>query len=591
MIQLKSLYAENFRSWKKLDLKNMNTYGLCLICGSNGAGKSSIRQLIEYLLTDKISDGYSVTEIPLDGSKDCYMWCELQKENDIIYIQKYRNHSKEGNKIYLCINGDLSLTCSERKETQANIEKVLGINSSILGISTIFSSKSQSFPEEKDSDRKKIFYLPLELNKYEEYEMRAKEQVKKINDDLRLIEKRIAVTTSLMGSHTAENVGLIQKSKDFADELGVEKLRLGDELYQLVPKSIDELREKLLTLYATLKPIKESQLIQNFITKLNVEIAQTNSKIQELKNIKDSGFTCPILKTYCSSLSLNYSETTTFVQIRELETQLEILEQDLTQKTFEYKWNEEIKRENQTKNLTLKDLDSQIEMIKLQNQHIGQEKERLKNLIEKKNTETNPYLSQIEMKEKLIQELEKETIELKKRKAGLQELVQYYNFWVKGFGKTGIPNLKIELVLDDLEAKTNYYLNYLSNGNMFTNINSQTDNTSGTVSEKIDYQIHRVGNRVSSFESLSGGEKQRVQIADIFAFNSIFSNCDIMLLDEVLDLSLDDEGKEIVTKLLKIKAKELGSLFVISHEPTIKDQFDTIITIEKKNGESKLCQN
>ena len=591
MIQLKSLYAENFRSWKKLDLKNMNTYGLCLICGSNGVGKSSIRQLIEYLLTDKISDGYSVTEIPLDGSKDCYMWCELQKENDIIYIQKYRNHSKEGNKIYLCINGDLSLTCSERKETQVNIEKVLGINSSILGISTIFSSKSQSFPEEKDSDRKKIFYLPLELNKYEEYEMRAKEQVKKINDDLRLIEKRIAVTTSLMGSHTAENVELIQKSKDFTDNLGVEKLRLGDELYQLTPTSTKTIKKEILTLNADILLIKDSKPIQNFITKLNVEIAQTQSKIKELNNIRDLGFKCPISKEYCSTLFLNYKENTTRFKINELETQLEIYIQDLNYQTLAYQVNEESKQHNQSIQLKLKDLQSQLDLVNLHNQHIEQEKERLKNLLEKKNTEPNPYLSQIETKQKLIQELEKETLALEKRKVGFQELVQYYSFWVKGFGKTGIPNLKIELVLDDLEAKTNYYLNYLSNGNMFTNINSQTDNTSGTVSEKIDYQIHRVGNRVSSFESLSDGEKQRVQIADIFAFNSIFSNCDIMLLDEVLDLSLDDEGKEIVTKLLKIKAKELGSLFVISHEPTIKDQFDTIITIEKKNGESKLCQN
>ena len=73
MFKLLSLSATNFRSYKTLELNNIDTLGLTLVHGVNGSGKSSIRLLIEYLLTDSFSERIPLDEIAFNGDKDCMM--------------------------------------------------------------------------------------------------------------------------------------------------------------------------------------------------------------------------------------------------------------------------------------------------------------------------------------------------------------------------------------------------------------------------------------------------------------------------------------------------------------------------------------
>jgi len=48
-----------------------------------------------------------------------------------------------------------------------------------------------------------------------------------------------------------------------------------------------------------------------------------------------------------------------------------------------------------------------------------------------------------------------------------------------------------------------------------------------------------------------------------------------MILDEVLELSLDENGKSDVIDLLKVKTSELGSVLIITHSDIMKDKIDT----------------
>ena len=61
-----------------------------------------------------------------------------------------------------------------------------------------------------------------------------------------------------------------------------------------------------------------------------------------------------------------------------------------------------------------------------------------------------------------------------------------------------------------------------------------------------------------------------------------------IILDEVLELSLDDSGINSVMELLKQKALAIGTVFVISHNVSVKDKFDNIMRIEIKDGRSYL---
>jgi ABC-type lipoprotein export system ATPase subunit len=60
-----------------------------------------------------------------------------------------------------------------------------------------------------------------------------------------------------------------------------------------------------------------------------------------------------------------------------------------------------------------------------------------------------------------------------------------------------------------------------------------------------------------------------------------------LILDEVLELSLDTKGKEEVIKLLVDNFKQ-EPVFVISHDPEIKGSFDSVIEVKYENGVSRI---
>jgi len=93
---------------------------------------------------------------------------------------------------------------------------------------------------------------------------------------------------------------------------------------------------------------------------------------------------------------------------------------------------------------------------------------------------------------------------------------------------------------------------------------------------------------VVDYNSYSGGERQRIRLADMLAFQKIIGQFSFVFLDEVLELSLDNVGKNEALSILKKKAKEIGTMFVISHDDTIKDAFDNVLNIHKTDGVSEL---
>ena len=92
----------------------------------------------------------------------------------------------------------------------------------------------------------------------------------------------------------------------------------------------------------------------------------------------------------------------------------------------------------------------------------------------------------------------------------------------------------------------------------------------------------------------SGGEQRRIDICISLALQSLLSlsdsNFNITIYDEIFD-SLDELGRDYVLNLLKEEIKTKDSIFVISHDSNLQDQFRNIIKIKKKGGISYVCEN
>lgn len=103
--------------------------------------------------------------------------------------------------------------------------------------------------------------------------------------------------------------------------------------------------------------------------------------------------------------------------------------------------------------------------------------------------------------------------------------------------------------------------------------------------ENFNEQIKSRGRDDFNYESFSEGEKVRINLAVLFAWMSIARmrnsvSCSLLIMDEILDGSLDAEGTEAFLKLLKPVIGDRHA-FVISHKMDLHGKFDKVLEFKK----------
>jgi DNA repair exonuclease SbcCD ATPase subunit len=95
-----------------------------------------------------------------------------------------------------------------------------------------------------------------------------------------------------------------------------------------------------------------------------------------------------------------------------------------------------------------------------------------------------------------------------------------------------------------------------------------------------------------SYENFSEGEKQRIDLAILFAWrqiakkkNSMATN--LLILDEVGDSSLDEDGIKYVFEILRSMGEDTN-IIVISHRENMVDNFDRVMKVVKKGNFSSM---
>jgi len=344
---------------------------------------------------------------------------------------------------------------------------------------------------------------------------------------------------------------------------------------------LKELRKKLSAFNKT-HIESEMDKIEGKIRLIKDEIIETKLRMEDaqerLKRVENN--TCPILNRKCDILEEEWKDEVVKVkkEILELENKLTGLkdkEEKLTKKLI--RLENEVDKIEQIEN-KVEEIEDEKYRIEAKNEESTKLAKLIKNSIRKVKNSHNFYDELIEKKKKVITKLTKDMAEKENSIKHLQEQLQYYNFWIKGFGKQGIPNLEIERILGLIEDKTNEYLSEMT-GKMRARIESQSVLKTGASREKISYDII-IGNNRVPVNTLSGGEKQRIKVADTLTFSDILRKFDFLILDEVLDLSLDSKGALDVLQILRKKAEDIGSIYVMSHKIEFKGMFDNVIDIE-----------
>jgi DNA repair exonuclease SbcCD ATPase subunit len=167
MSKILNISAYNFVTYKDLsfDLSDDRSIFIggdnrdAIAIESNGVGKSLIYDAIVWGLYDVTVRGFGKDQVI--GPFDSYTTVDqtwLDDAKRIIRIRRYRSHPKHGNGVKIEINGvDASkVTTIAKYGSNAQIVKLIGIDSISFLHSIVFSKGRGSICDEKESGRRKL---------------------------------------------------------------------------------------------------------------------------------------------------------------------------------------------------------------------------------------------------------------------------------------------------------------------------------------------------------------------------------------------------------------------------------------------------
>lgn len=210
-------------------------------------------------------------------------------------------------------------------------------------------------------------------------------------------------------------------------------------------------------------------------------------------------------------------------------------------------------------------------------------------------SEKDSAISDIGSVKEKLDKLKKDLVKKKDflaKQINIKRDVYVYSSLVKSFSRNGIQAIIIDNVIEELGKVTNDYLNEFSATPMYVNFITQKKDTKGSWKETLDLEIVTPSG-VSSFESLSGGERFRVTFAIRLALNMLQARrmggeTQLLLLDEVSS-SLDKDGLDIFAGIVK-KLEKTMKVLVITHDDNLKDYFENIVSVGKLADTSIITQ-
>lgn len=179
---------------------------------------------------------------------------------------------------------------------------------------------------------------------------------------------------------------------------------------------------------------------------------------------------------------------------------------------------------------------------------------------------------------------EAEFLEQQKMLTESDALLYEYQAVENALSKDGIQALLIEGALPELESEANHLLGKLTDNQAHLTLESLRDLKSGGAKETLDIKISDAMG-IRAYELFSGGEAFRIDFALRIALSKLLArrsgtSLQTLIIDEGFG-SQDEEGlANIMEALYKIQ-EDFAKIIIVSHLPTMKDQFPVHFVVHK----------
>jgi DNA repair exonuclease SbcCD ATPase subunit len=589
--------------------------GLVGIEGRNGAAKSAaFLDCPAWVLYGKpVQEIEAVDDVCNNetGIADAELDIELASGKVITVARR-----RKGSEATLSISGMGTGTSSGKQEA---LEKMLGTSYDLWTRTVAFGGSMSAFCTLKDSQKKEALEKLLDLDRFSRAREAASDKVKALKLKLGSAQDRLDhaqgildSSTSLLDQLQSDHDTYEKKTAKQLNEATTELAQLREEsiekhaqLSELGQQVLDEQKayedayeawsKKIAALDTEIERVREIEgTHKSAVAVAQDRLVTERKKLRSLLD-KDHADECPTCgqvwpKNKSNDILIEDKRKTVDL----LEQELETVKHDAdaaTDKVAKIVQKKKLLNNDQpipgTLSREYQQLEREIKLeieptIRTKEGFVAQLKERMKE---------NPYKLQIQGAKDRLAEAQTDAKENGELVEKHQKFVKYYEFWLEGFGKQGIPSYLIDNSIPFLNEAVGRMANALSDGMM--NIHFDPSLEGGREARGGQRLGIVVTNREGgqTYKTQSKGEKARVDVCVLLAIRQLMAQrmaytFDQLFIDEVFD-GLDADGVERVAGLLRSEFPNMP-IFVITHNDSLKGLMESTITVRKRNGVSTI---
>ena len=568
MITFKTIKWRNFLStgqhFTEIDFTKNKTN---LIIGTNGAGKSTILDALCFSLFGrsfrKINKPQLINTV---NEKDCIV--EVEFLIGTLEWKVIRGIKPNIFEIY-CNDKVIDQVSASNDQQKWLEQTVLKMNyKSFTQIVILGSSAFVPFMQLPTSHRREVIEDLLDIKIFSSMNTVIKEKIRKIRDEVKTLELK---KESLFDK--------VEMQKNFIEELekrGNANINANKEkIANLDSEIVDCIKEYTLIEEDVLKNIKKQEEVSGASDKLK-KLGTLKGKISQKVSTITVEHKFFNENTVCPTCTQEIDEEFRINKINDAQNKAKDLQSGY--KELEVAIKEEEEREHQFITLS-KEITKLTHEVSRNNTKISgcqRQIRDLENEIQKLTNQLKNRNSEHEKLESFQETLHNTYDELAIKK----DSINYYDFSYGLLKDGGVKSKIIKKYLPLINQQVNRYLQMMD---FYINF---------TLDEEFNETVQSPIHEDFSYASFSEGEKQRIDLALLFTWREVARmknsvNCNLMILDEIFDSSLDSSGTEEFLKIIQFVVKD-ANIFVISHKAGLEDRFESVIKFSKIKGFSRI---
>jgi DNA repair exonuclease SbcCD ATPase subunit len=644
-MEIQKLRIENFMSIGSAELF-LDERGLVLIQGvnnddtsahSNGAGKSTIPDAISWCLfgsTARGESGDSIVNQKAGGDTRVQITLHDRESGDHVFVvTRNRKHHFSKNRLTLGrVDADgtkTDLTLGTDRLTQTLIERILGCSEAVF-TSAIYAGQERmpDLPSMTDKQLKELLEEAAGISELQKHYDLARERLATVKSEcttrqsqLASAEKAVTQAESFLQditeSHDKWGVDheavLAERRKDFGVRYeGITEELLKTRILALRSKAATASKSYLEAKETLSAPDKEAAELQQIaendarrVVSIEATVKASAAEILKLKTDLDNldkriGTPCGECGKPYAEEDLAAARKARTASLRERVSRHKDLQEalskarisrDTTQSTLErYLSSRPSKGDEQERVLELqrKAFEARDEVTKAERALVDFKK-AIEDL-EALGKQENPFLDNLAKARSRLADARSKIAPIQDELTAFEGRVQLHQQAVEVFGPAGVRAHILDNVTPYLNARTSQYLSTLSDGNLSATWSTLSTTAKGALRERFVIEVNNDAGG-SSFGLLSGGEKRKVRLACALALQDLVSTraskpFRLFVADEIDD-ALDSAGLERLMAVLEEKARERGTVLVISHN-SLSDWIREVVTVEKVGGQSSV---